>query len=186
MFAQRWITEFWASKGFSVWPDSRRHPTKCKFAATFTEKQDVCFFFPDVLTLVQLNEHFIFVLQLTSGANLEALASSAQILTSNPENLESENITTAAQIANMLLLFPNATEVWAITDEEEKTPLVQPDSCQVLVWPNQKVKVMFPVCRMSGWQRWLQSVSCSTPARRVIRRKTTQHWSKQTDLYVMS
>lgn len=41
MFAQRWITEFWVSTLFSVWPDSCRHPTECKFAATFTEKQGV-------------------------------------------------------------------------------------------------------------------------------------------------
>ncbi|XP_059183528.1 adhesion G-protein coupled receptor G7-like [Centropristis striata] len=48
---------------------------------------------------------------LTSPAALETLASSTQILTSKPEELTAENITTAAQIANTLLLSPNATEV---------------------------------------------------------------------------
>ncbi|XP_037829917.1 adhesion G-protein coupled receptor G7 [Kryptolebias marmoratus] len=47
---------------------------------------------------------------LTSGADLEVLASSTQILTSNPENLQAENVTAAARIANTLLLSPNATE----------------------------------------------------------------------------
>ncbi|XP_059183533.1 adhesion G-protein coupled receptor G7-like [Centropristis striata] len=48
---------------------------------------------------------------LTSPAALETLASSTQILTSKPEELTAENITTAAQITNTLLLSPNATEV---------------------------------------------------------------------------
>ncbi|XP_013876180.1 adhesion G-protein coupled receptor G7 [Austrofundulus limnaeus] len=56
------------------------------------------------LTLADIQQN------ITSGADLETLASSAQILTSKPENLQSENVTTAAQIANMLLLSPNATE----------------------------------------------------------------------------
>ncbi|XP_044044623.1 adhesion G-protein coupled receptor G7-like [Siniperca chuatsi] len=47
---------------------------------------------------------------LTSSANLEMLASSTQILTSKPEELTAENVTAAAQIANTLLLSPNATE----------------------------------------------------------------------------
>ncbi|XP_045899144.1 adhesion G-protein coupled receptor G7-like [Micropterus dolomieu] len=47
---------------------------------------------------------------LTGPAHLEMLASSTQILTSNPEELTAENVTTAAQIANTLLLSPNATE----------------------------------------------------------------------------
>ncbi|XP_023805210.1 adhesion G-protein coupled receptor G7 isoform X2 [Oryzias latipes] len=47
---------------------------------------------------------------LTSGADLELLASSTQILTSQPEEMKSENITAAAQIANTLLQSPNATE----------------------------------------------------------------------------
>ncbi|KAM3585616.1 uncharacterized protein V6R79_022941 [Siganus canaliculatus] len=47
---------------------------------------------------------------LTNVADLEILASSAQILTSNTEQLTAENVTTAAQIANTLLLFPNASE----------------------------------------------------------------------------
>nr|XP_046237779.1 adhesion G-protein coupled receptor G7 [Scatophagus argus] len=47
---------------------------------------------------------------LTSTADLETLAASTQILTSNPEELTSENITTAAQIVNTLLLSPNTTE----------------------------------------------------------------------------
>ncbi|XP_053170775.1 adhesion G-protein coupled receptor G7-like, partial [Scomber japonicus] len=40
----------------------------------------------------------------------ERLAASAQILTSKPEELTSENVTAAAHIANTLLLSPNATE----------------------------------------------------------------------------
>ncbi|XP_024121222.1 adhesion G-protein coupled receptor G7 [Oryzias melastigma] len=47
---------------------------------------------------------------LTSTADLEVLASSTQILTSKPEELKSENITAATQIANTLLQSPNATE----------------------------------------------------------------------------
>uniref|UniRef100_A0A8C7X2T4 EGF-like domain-containing protein n=1 Tax=Oryzias sinensis TaxID=183150 RepID=A0A8C7X2T4_9TELE len=47
---------------------------------------------------------------LTSGADLELLASSTQILTSQPEEMKSENVTAAAQIANTLLQSPNATE----------------------------------------------------------------------------
>ncbi|XP_071383555.1 adhesion G-protein coupled receptor G7 [Centroberyx affinis] len=38
------------------------------------------------------------------------LAASAQILTSRPDKLTAENVTTAAEIANTLLLSPNATE----------------------------------------------------------------------------
>lgn len=52
-----------------------------------------------------------FLSQLTDAADLETLASSTQILTSRPEELTAENVTTAAQIANTLLLSPNATEV---------------------------------------------------------------------------
>ncbi|XP_074520245.1 adhesion G-protein coupled receptor G7-like [Halichoeres trimaculatus] len=47
---------------------------------------------------------------LTTPADLEILASSTQILTSRPEALTAKNVTTAAQIANTLLLSPNATE----------------------------------------------------------------------------
>ncbi|KAM9334325.1 adhesion G-protein coupled receptor G7-like [Symphorus nematophorus] len=47
---------------------------------------------------------------LTSPADLESLATSTQILTSNPEELTAENITAAVQITNTLLLSPNATE----------------------------------------------------------------------------
>ncbi|XP_076580294.1 adhesion G-protein coupled receptor G7-like [Chaetodon auriga] len=47
---------------------------------------------------------------LTSLADLESLATSTQILTSNPEELTAENITAAARIVNTLLLSPNATE----------------------------------------------------------------------------
>ncbi|XP_062270886.1 adhesion G-protein coupled receptor G7-like [Scomber scombrus] len=47
---------------------------------------------------------------LSSPADFERLAASAQILTSKPEELTSENVTAAAQIANTLLLSPNATE----------------------------------------------------------------------------
>ncbi|XP_042261372.1 adhesion G-protein coupled receptor G7 [Thunnus maccoyii] len=47
---------------------------------------------------------------LTSPADLETLAASTQILTSKPEQLTAENVTVAANIANTLLLSPNATE----------------------------------------------------------------------------
>ncbi|XP_042337429.1 adhesion G-protein coupled receptor G7, partial [Plectropomus leopardus] len=47
---------------------------------------------------------------LTGPADLETLASSTQILTSKPEELTTENVTAAAQIANTLLLSANATE----------------------------------------------------------------------------
>ncbi|XP_014195893.2 adhesion G-protein coupled receptor G7, partial [Haplochromis burtoni] len=47
---------------------------------------------------------------LTSPADLEMLATSTQILTSNPEELTAENVTAAAEIANTLLLSANATE----------------------------------------------------------------------------
>lgn len=52
-----------------------------------------------------------FICQLTNPADLETLATSTQILTSKPEELTAENVTTAAQIANTLLLSPNTTEV---------------------------------------------------------------------------
>lgn len=55
--------------------------------------------------------------QLTSEADLEQLASSTQILTSNPENLTANDIKTAVEIANTLLLSPNATEVQANTTQ---------------------------------------------------------------------
>ncbi|XP_030610833.1 adhesion G-protein coupled receptor G7-like [Archocentrus centrarchus] len=45
-----------------------------------------------------------------TSANLETVATSAQILTSNPEELTAENVTAATQIANTLLLSANATE----------------------------------------------------------------------------
>ncbi|KAM9334324.1 adhesion G-protein coupled receptor G7-like [Symphorus nematophorus] len=48
--------------------------------------------------------------KLTSPADFEALAASAQILTSNPEELTAEDVTAAAQVTNTLLLSPNATE----------------------------------------------------------------------------
>ncbi|XP_014838954.1 PREDICTED: adhesion G-protein coupled receptor G7-like [Poecilia mexicana] len=47
---------------------------------------------------------------LTSSADLEVLASSAQLLTSRPADLTPEDVTVAAQIANTLLLSPNASE----------------------------------------------------------------------------
>ncbi|XP_044201154.1 adhesion G-protein coupled receptor G7 [Thunnus albacares] len=47
---------------------------------------------------------------LTNPADLETLAASTQILTSKPEQLTAENVTAAADIANTLLLSPNATE----------------------------------------------------------------------------
>ncbi|KAM6892837.1 adhesion G-protein coupled receptor G7 [Lycodopsis pacificus] len=49
-------------------------------------------------------------LNLTSPADFENLASSTRILTSKPEELTTEDITAAAQIANTLLLSPNASE----------------------------------------------------------------------------
>ncbi|XP_068586429.1 adhesion G-protein coupled receptor G7 isoform X2 [Cebidichthys violaceus] len=49
-------------------------------------------------------------LNLTSPADFENLASSTQILTSKPEELTAKDITAAAQIANTLLLSPNASE----------------------------------------------------------------------------
>lgn len=52
-----------------------------------------------------------FIPQLTSPADLEVLASATQILTSDPEKLTPENVTTAAEIVNQLLQSPNATEV---------------------------------------------------------------------------
>lgn len=56
--------------------------------------------------------------QLTSPADFENLAASAQILTSKPEELTSENVTAAAQIANTLLLSPNASEVPNLPETE--------------------------------------------------------------------
>ncbi|XP_069377139.1 adhesion G-protein coupled receptor G7-like [Paralichthys olivaceus] len=47
---------------------------------------------------------------LTTVGNPEMLATSAQILTSRPEELTTEDVTAAAEIANTLLLSPNATE----------------------------------------------------------------------------
>ncbi|XP_047432929.1 adhesion G-protein coupled receptor G7-like isoform X2 [Mugil cephalus] len=47
---------------------------------------------------------------LDGAADLETLASSTQILTSTPENLTAEEVTTAVQITNTLLLSPNASE----------------------------------------------------------------------------
>lgn len=60
-----------------------------------------------------------FLSQLTSPVDLETLATSTQILTSIPEELTTENVTTAAQIASKLLLSPNTTEVQT---EGGKTP----------------------------------------------------------------
>lgn len=53
--------------------------------------------------------------QLTSSANLEFLANNTQILTAIPENLTPDNVTTAAQIVQTLLVSPNATEVSGVT-----------------------------------------------------------------------
>ncbi|CAB1428045.1 unnamed protein product, partial [Pleuronectes platessa] len=47
---------------------------------------------------------------ITTVEDYDMLATSAQILTSNPEELTAENVTTAAEITNMLLLSPNITE----------------------------------------------------------------------------
>ncbi len=65
-----------------------------------------------------------FLSQLTSPADLESLAASTQILTSKPEELTAEDVTVAAQIANTLLLSPNATEVRTVTfnKTEEEVP----------------------------------------------------------------
>ncbi|TNM94055.1 hypothetical protein fugu_002231 [Takifugu bimaculatus] len=47
---------------------------------------------------------------LTNSANIEALASNTQILTSVPQELTPDNITTAAQIVQTLLVSSNVTE----------------------------------------------------------------------------
>ncbi|XP_060923300.1 adhesion G-protein coupled receptor G7-like [Limanda limanda] len=47
---------------------------------------------------------------ITTVEDYEMLATSAQILTSKPEELTAENVTTAAEITNVLLLSPNITE----------------------------------------------------------------------------
>ncbi|XP_028998935.1 mucin-2 [Betta splendens] len=47
---------------------------------------------------------------LTHVVDLETLAASTQILTSNPKELTSENVTTAAEIVNTLLLTSNTTQ----------------------------------------------------------------------------
>ncbi|XP_029922246.1 adhesion G-protein coupled receptor G7 [Myripristis murdjan] len=49
-------------------------------------------------------------LELSSSADLQTLAASAQILTSRPDELTAADVTTAAEIANTLLLSPNVTE----------------------------------------------------------------------------
>ncbi|CAJ1086859.1 adhesion G-protein coupled receptor G7 [Xyrichtys novacula] len=70
---------------------------------------------------------------LTSPAALETLASSTQILTSRPEALTAKNVTTAAQIANTLLLSPNATEsvrVAAVATVSQLLSAEAPDSTE--------------------------------------------------------
>uniref|UniRef100_UPI003AAB3CA3 adhesion G-protein coupled receptor G7 n=1 Tax=Centroberyx gerrardi TaxID=166262 RepID=UPI003AAB3CA3 len=47
---------------------------------------------------------------LTDQADLQTLAASAQILTSRPDKLTAEDVIAAAEIANTVLLSPNATE----------------------------------------------------------------------------
>lgn len=49
--------------------------------------------------------------QLTNPTDIEDLASNTQILTAKPEDLTPDNITTAAQIVQTLLVGPNVTEV---------------------------------------------------------------------------
>lgn len=85
-----------------------------------------------------------FILQLTNPADLEVLASATQILTSKPEELTPENVTTAAQIANQLLRSPNATEVRTGDPSQSKSKSVDPT-----------VKKLNPqlFCRTSGWQQ---------------------------------
>ncbi|XP_035854721.1 adhesion G-protein coupled receptor G7-like [Sander lucioperca] len=51
-----------------------------------------------------------FLSQLTGSANLEVLAESAQILTSQPEDLTAEEVTMAAQIADTLLSSVNVSQ----------------------------------------------------------------------------
>ncbi|XP_039907803.1 adhesion G-protein coupled receptor G7-like isoform X2 [Simochromis diagramma] len=77
--------------------------TRCFFmngSANFSHPQ----IFQCNLTLSDIQQN------LTSPADLEMLATSTQILTSNPEELTAENVTAAAEIANTLLLSANATE----------------------------------------------------------------------------
>ncbi|KAL3999947.1 Ig heavy chain Mem5-like protein [Sarotherodon galilaeus] len=77
--------------------------TRCLFmngSANFSHPQ----IFQCNLTLSDIQQN------LTSPADLETLATSTQILTSNPEELTAENVTAAAEIANTLLLSANATE----------------------------------------------------------------------------
>ncbi|KAL3999939.1 fanconi anemia core complex subunit protein [Sarotherodon galilaeus] len=77
--------------------------TRCLFmngSANFSHPQ----IFQCNLTLSDIQQN------LTSPADLEMLAASTQILTSNPEELTAENVTAAAEIANTLLLSANATE----------------------------------------------------------------------------
>ena len=52
-----------------------------------------------------------FLSQLNGSADLETLAASAQMLTSQPENLTAEEVTTAAQIADTLLSSENVSQV---------------------------------------------------------------------------
>ncbi|XP_053170777.1 adhesion G-protein coupled receptor G7-like [Scomber japonicus] len=77
--------------------------TRCSIQngeATFSRPEN----FTCGLTLSDLKQN------LSSPADFERLAACAQILTSKPEELTSENVTAAAHIANTLLLSPNATE----------------------------------------------------------------------------
>lgn len=62
------------------------------------------------------------------------MATSAQILTSNPEELTAENITAAAQIANTLLLSPNATEVRTVkpNSRSRKSCTLKSNACVTL------------------------------------------------------
>ncbi|KAF1372018.1 hypothetical protein PFLUV_G00277120 [Perca fluviatilis] len=52
----------------------------------------------------------VFLSQLNGSADLETLAASAQMLTSQPENLTAEEVTTAAQIADTLLSSENVSQ----------------------------------------------------------------------------
>ena len=60
----------------------------------------------------------MFFLSQFNATDLETLATSTQILTSKPEELTAENVTVAAQIANTLLLSPNAAEVWTVVSNK--------------------------------------------------------------------
>lgn len=68
-----------------------------------------------------MNKRACFCPQLADPADLDQLAASTLILTSVPEQLTPENVTTAAQIANQLLKLSNATKVQKKRKTKEAT-----------------------------------------------------------------